>query len=225
MKNIKDWTMEIAGLEQMDIDPLTNLYSEMLATAHDIGYQVPDELLVETENPEELRKVIVPLHEGIKTAHAEAKAAAKETEAAKPPKKTVAKKAATKAPKKPAKSAEQKEAKKETTMTEAATTTAKKAAPKKAAAKKAAPKGKAAKKTSKKASAANARTPAGRYTGDEVITVKVKENPAREGTGKFDRMANLIKHNGKTVAAFLKTALGKSSTLRNAVNAGWISVK
>jgi hypothetical protein len=200
----------------MEIEPLTNLYTEMLATAHDIGYVVPDALLVETENPDELRKVIEPLDTGIKEFFAEAK----KTEAAKPPKEKKAKKA----PTKPAKAAAQKDVSKETNM---ATATAKKvAAPKKAAAKKA-PAKKA--KAGKKASAANARTPTGpRFTGDEKITVSsavLKENPARKGTGKFDRMANLIKHNGKTVAAFLKSSLGKSGTLRNAAAKGWITVK
>jgi outer membrane biosynthesis protein TonB len=220
MSELKDWTTHIAGLAEMDVAALTNLYSEMLATAHDIDYKVPDELLVETEDPEELRNVIEPLHDGLKKFHAEA---AKKPASAKEKAKTVK----AKAPKKPAAVAKQKAAK-ETKMTE--TATAKKAAaPKKAAAKKtakkAAPAKKAAAKTAKKASAANARTPAGRWTGDEVITVKVKENPARAGSGKFDRMANLLKFNGKKVKDFLKTSLGRSSTLHNAQKAGYISIK
>jgi hypothetical protein len=117
MKTLKDWTKQIEDLPTMEITPLTELYTDMLATAHDIGYKVPDELLVETENPDELRKVIEPLDKGIKEFHAEAAKA----KPAVVKKVTVAKKATiTKAaPKKPAEPAVQK-GKKEKTMAKAA---------------------------------------------------------------------------------------------------------
>lgn len=52
-------------LSELGADELHNLYSSMLATAHDIGYAVPDELLIETDDPADLRRVIPPLHAGI----------------------------------------------------------------------------------------------------------------------------------------------------------------
>jgi hypothetical protein len=219
-KALKDWTNDIAGLAAMDIDGVTNLYSEMLATAHDLGYKVPDELLIETEDPEQLKVVISPLHEGIKTFHAakiakdkEKKAAAKAD--ARTTKKSVAKK--------PAKTAAQKDVSKETNM---ATATANKAAPAKKAAKAAK---KAGKKAGKKAATANARKAAGggatRFEGTEVISVKFKDVPGRAGSAVHDRLSNLAKFNGKTVDAFLKSSLGKSSTLHKAKAKGWITLK
>jgi len=216
VKEIKDWTKDIEGIADMDTAALTNLYSEMLATAHDLGYKVPDNLLIETENPEELRPVLAPLHEGIKAHHAEL---AKQPTKPAREKKAAAKLAVVeKTPKKAAKKASQKGTK-EKTMAKAAKTVAEPKAAKKVNAKK------AAKKAAKKGSTANARTAVARFTGDEIITVKVKENPAREGSGKFDRMKNLMKFGGKKVGAFLKTELGRSSTLHNAVKAGYISIK
>jgi hypothetical protein len=193
---LKDWTAQIEGLAEMEADAVINIYTEMLATAHDIGYKVPDELLIETENPDELRKVIVPLHEGIVKFHAEKPATEKVGNS--PAKKSAAKK--------PAKPAKQKGAKQETEME----ATAKKAA-------------KA--KTPKKAASDNARVGVGRFTGDEVITVKAKTNPAREGSAKHERVANLMKHHGKTVKTFLGSKLGRSSTLHNAKKAGIITIK
>lgn len=228
-KELKDWTKQIEGLAEMDLDGVTNLYSEMLATAHDIGYKVPDEQLIETEDPEQLKKVIPPLHQGILDFHSAKQAEAKQKAAAAKAAKTK-KTAPTKADaapkksvaKKPAKAAAQKDVSKETEM--ATATTAKKAAAPKKAAKKAA---KApAKKAGKKAASANARTPAaGRFTGTEVITVKFKEVPGRAGSGVHDRLANLAKYSGKTVDAFLKSSLGRTSTLHKAVKQGWITIK
>jgi hypothetical protein len=185
-----------------------NIYTEMLATAHDIGYKVPDELLIETENPDELRKVIVPLHEGIVKFHAEKPATEKVGNS--PAKKSAAKK--------PAKPAKQKGAKQETEMEATAKKAAKAKTPKKAAKK-------AVAKAGKKAASDNARVGVGRFTGDEVITVKAKTNPAREGSAKHERVANLMKHHGKTVKTFLGSKLGRSSTLHNAKKAGIITIK
>lgn len=214
-KLLKDWTKQIDGLPTMEITPLTELYTDMLATAHDIGYKVPDDLLVETESPDELRKVIEPLDKGIKEFHAEAAKAKPATEKKETVKKAISKKAA---PKKPAEPAVQK-GKKEKTMAKAAKTVAEPKAAAKVAKKV------AKKKASKKAASSNARVGVSRFTGDEKITVKVKENPAREGSGKFERLANLLKHNGKTVKTFLASKLGRSSTLHNASKAGYISIK
>ncbi len=221
MVKIKDWTKQISGLAEMDRDATLNLYSEMLATAHDIGYKVPDELLVETEDEAKLAEVIPTLHEGIKAFHAQAqaeantkKAAAKAaTETAPAP---VKKKAAKKtAPKKPGKPPEQKDVSGETNMAEA---TAKKVpAKKKVAAKKAA----APKKASKKAASENART---RLDDNSKIIWKAGDVPGREGSGVHDRLSRLKKNNGKTVATFIKAG-GRTSTVHKAKAKGWIDLK
>lgn len=231
MKELKDWSKDITGLADMDVGALENVYSDMLATAHDLKFSVPDALLVETQDPAKLREVIPPLHEAIKKYHDEQKNKPVEAKAPKPIK--VAKPSTkgqaangkakeTKAPKKPAKTATQKEPVQES---DTMTTTAKKTASAKPA-KKAAKAAKTAKKGAKSA-AGNARTPIGRskFTDEQKITVKFKELPAREGSGAYDRLKNLQKFDGKTVGAFLKSELGRSSTLANCVRAGWITVK
>jgi outer membrane biosynthesis protein TonB len=218
MKDLKDWSKDIDGLPGMEVSALENIYSEMLATAHDLKFSVPDELLVETQDPAKLREVIPPLHEALKKHHDEVKnrpvaapkpiktpAKAKTKTAADKP---AAKEAKTRAAKKPAKTAEQKEPEQETAMTATAKKTAK-------TAKKTAKKGATAKGA--KSAAGNARTPVGRS--------KFTENPGREGSGAHERLKNLQKFNGKTVGAFLKSELGRSSTLANCVRAGWITVK
>jgi outer membrane biosynthesis protein TonB len=173
MKALKDWSKEITDIATIEDEAVLTLYSEMLATAHDINYTVPDDQLIETEDAGALRKVIPALHAGIIEAHATAQTAAAEKtsakakastakpEAIKKKKTAVAKtETTTKAPTKPASKAAQKVKTKEpeTMATPTAKKTAKKAAP---AAKKAAPaKGAAKKGTAKKAAAANARKPA-----------------------------------------------------------------
>jgi outer membrane biosynthesis protein TonB len=228
MKDLKDWSKDIDGLPGMEVSALENIYSEMLATAHDLKFSVPDELLVETQDPAKLREVIPPLHEALKKHHDEVKnrpvaapkpiktpAKAKTKTAADKP---AAKEAKTRAAKKPAKTAEQKEPEQETAMTATAKKTAK-------TAKKTAKKGATAKGA--KSAAGNARTPVGRskFTDEQKITIKFKELPAREGSGAYDRLKNLQKFDGKTVGAFLKSELGRSSTLANCVREGWITVK
>lgn len=231
---IKDWTKQIEDLKVMGLDQLHETYSEMLATAHDIGYKVPDDQLVETDDDNVLRAVIEKLHPAIvdyaataerPTETAQPTRAKKAPRAAKKAATTVkasaTKKVASKSPKKQAKDAEQKgeDVKESTNM---ATNTAKKTA-KKATAKKAA---KGAKKGATKKAAANARTPVARskFKPEATINVKIKENPAREGSGRHDRIQNLMKHNGKTVEQFLKSG-GKSGTLNYSVEQGWITVK
>jgi hypothetical protein len=193
----------------------------MLATAHDMGYKVSDDWLIETEDPEQLKKVIAPLHEGIVAFHAaktteerQKKAAAKAAKENAPApavaKKTVAKK--------PAKRAAQKDVSKETNM---ATATAKKAP----AAKKAAKAAPAKKAAGKKAATANARTGAKKLDDAAVITVKFKDIPGRADSEVGKRLANLQKFSGKTVGAFLKSPLGRTSTLYKSIAKGWITVK
>src|SRR4249920_3842030 len=49
-----------------------------------------------------------------------------------------------------------------------------------------------------------------------VIVALVKLNPRKKGTGKYERMALLLQHNGKTVAEFA-AAGGNLETLSNAI--------
>lgn len=224
---IKDWTKQIDDLHVLGLEQLHEVYSEMLATAHDIGYVVPDECLVETDDDTVLRSVIEKIHPEIVTFAEENTRAPKEPKvpAEKPArggKKAAGEKPATKAPKKPAKAAVQKEPEQEDTTMNAKKKTTK--TPAKKAAK--APAKKVAKAAAKKGSAANARTPVGRskFKDDQVINVKLKDNPAKAGTGRYDRVANLIKHNGKTVGQFFKSG-GKSGTLNYSVEQGWITIK
>jgi hypothetical protein len=50
------------------------------------------------------------------------------------------------------------------------------------------------------------------------------ENPAREGSGRHERVARLIKFSGKTVEAYLKAG-GASATLRNSIRLGLVLLK
>jgi hypothetical protein len=210
MKDIKDWTKAIADLAVMGEEQVLETYSDMLATAHDIGYKVPDAQLIETEDATELRKVIPSLHEGLMKHHAAAKAEAKKKPAP---------------PTKPVKKTAQKAAKPET---EKMAKTAKKAAVKPA--KKAAKSAKPAKKAAaKKAAKANARTGVARSPFPENATIRVlnKENPARADSERGKRIAAVFKMNGKKVADFYKLAppLNRTDTLRFLIDRDYITVK
>jgi hypothetical protein len=82
---------------------------------------------------------------------------------------------------------------------------------------------KTARKTVAKKSTANART---KFADSAKITVKFPDNviPAREETGRYERLALLKKHNGKTVASFVEHD-GRLATLSRAVANGWASVR
>jgi hypothetical protein len=60
--------------------------------------------------------------------------------------------------------------------------------------------------------------------GKGVIMVLVPRNPRKPGTGKYERMALLLKHNGKTVAEFAEVG-GNLETLRNAIKEQIVEVK
>jgi len=221
MKELKDWSKTLTGIKELGTEETLSLYSEILATAHDIGYKVPDECLIETEDAAKLKAVIPPLHEGLIAFHAAAKADAKE-------KKAVADKKAAKktAPKKPAKTVVQKGAKETTKMAK----TAKVAAPAKKVAKGKAP----AKKGAKKAAAANARKPAGDgaarnpFGEKAVIRVLTKENPARADSERGKRIAVVLKYNGKKVADYYakeKAPFNRTDTLRYLIDNEHITVK
>jgi hypothetical protein len=216
MTDIKDWSKQISGLTSLEERELHDIYSEMLATAHDIGYNVPDDQLVETEDPEVLRAVIAPLHAGLVKFHS----------GLDKPRVDKAKKTKTKVVPltKPAKVAKQKVDKVDVSKeNEMANATAKKAKVGRPAKKAVAPK-RAVKKTAK----GNARTPVARaprnsWGENAKIKVLIDENPVRAGTGRFERVANLMKHDGKLVADFLKKG-GRGGTLKYAVEEGWVKV-
>jgi hypothetical protein len=217
MSDIKDYTAAVSGLDEMTLEQLHEIYSQMLTTAHDIAYSVPDDQLVETDDEEVLRNTIRALHPGIVKFNAGLDKAREETAAAKNAKpKKAAKKAAPKKTAKPGKTPDAEPSVKESNVAKEAT--AKKSAVKKAA--KAAP----AKKVAKKA-AANARTPVARtkYSEKAVIKVVSKENPTKKGTGRFERVANLFKYDGKLVSDYLKKG-GKAATLKFSADAGWVKV-
>jgi len=237
MKDVKDWSAAITGIADLDNDATLSLYSEILATAHDIGYKVPDQQLIETEDATKLRAVMPALHEGLIKFHAAAKAdaarkAAEAAKAPKPVKKTAAKKAVTTAPTKPVKKTAQKGAS-TTEKTAMATEKAVKAPAKKAVAKKAAkaPAKKAvAKKGAKKAATANARTPVvkNQFGEKAVIKVLTKENPARADTERGKRIAVVYKYHGKKVADFYaneKPPYNRTDTLRYLIDNEHISIK
>lgn len=228
-KELKDWSKSIEGLAEMGADDVIALYSEMLASAHDIGYKVPDAQLIETEDAEKLRGVIPALHTGLLKHNAEVQAEAKTKKAAaeKKPAKAVAKKAATK----PAKSAEQKPPKteKEPKMAKTAKKAAKAAAPAAKKAAKAAPVAKKAAKGAKKA-AANARTGVARNPFGESAVIKVlnKETGVRADSERGKRIAAVFKYNNKKVSAFYegeKPPYNRTDTLRFLVDRKFISVK
>jgi len=62
------------------------------------------------------------------------------------------------------------------------------------------------------------------FPSNAVITTLVKHNPRKVGSGKHQRMAVLLAHNGKTVKEFL-AAGGNSETLKNAVKEKIVEVR
>ena len=83
----------------------------------------------------------------------------------------------------------------------------------------------ATKNSTKKTSARRTAKKATRmsFADNARIRVLVEENPAREGTGRFDRVKRIMRHNGKTVAEFVKHG-GKLASLSFSVKKNWIKV-
>lgn len=186
---------------------LQETHSEMCATAHDLGMKVPEEMTVDFTTAEEgevicsnldtlIRKFKEGLDTGDTAAGSENSLAVDANKSDTAPTKTTTTKKATKAKTAEAKpTGEDKVAKK----------AAKKAPAKKAAAKK---NGSAAKKTGG--------TRVKFDDGAKITWATGKENPAREGTGRFDRIEVVRKSNGKTVKTFL-AGKGNPVTLKNCV--------
>ena len=62
-----------------------------------------------------------------------------------------------------------------------------------------------------------------KFRPDQVIEWVGDENPCRPGSGRYERVELLRKHNGKTVKKFLDAG-GTSATLANNVNEGLIKI-
>ncbi len=197
---------------------LEEAHSDMLATASDLGFKVPDHLLEIPDGTDpafqmKAAKICDDLHAALEKhsadlAPSEKKPVASETEkvqgAPAKPKKTAAPKVGVAKPK--AEAAKPPAAKEKTVAKKAAKKATKKSAPKKAAKK------------------ATAGTGAHALRPEGVITVKAKENPCREGSDKHERVAAIFKLNGKTVEAALKAGVRKGS-LNYCKEQGWISIK
>jgi hypothetical protein len=215
---------EIELINSKTLEELHELYSQMLATAHDIGYKVPDELLLETEDADKLREVIPPLNSGIVEFSAGLDQPRKGSK-----KKTTAEGTTNKVPK-PRKRKEERATEQADALgngdqniedTEMATNakSTKKATPAKKAKKG------VAKKSGKKAASANARTPVARPKHGEKATIRVslKENPTRKGTERHKRIEGLMKSDGKLVSDYLAKG-GRSDTLLFASRQGWVKI-
>lgn len=194
--------------EKKTLEQLQETHSEMLATAADIGFEVPEELKADITDLAAGGAIVAALDTAIREFR---KGVAGDNEgsdtvAASPskPKKTVTKT-------KPA--ADVPPPIKEKTV-------AKKAVKKAAAVKKAPAKKAAAAKPAKKASAPVARAS---FSDDAKITWLGKDNPAREKSGRHERIELVRKANGKSVKTF-RAGKGRGSTLSWCVKQGLAKV-
>lgn len=193
------------------LEELQETHSEMLATASDVGLEVPEELkgsITDAGAGETITRnldALIREHQAKKSVATEGEkeqgtAATSESSTKKPQRPKRASAATTKA---------QDDPEPNTRETSIMSATAKKAngksKPKKAAAK--------AKKAGGKRSL---------FATDAKITWLGKDNPARDGSGKHDRIENVRKHGGKTVATFLSR--GKHGTLGWCVKNGLAKV-
>jgi hypothetical protein len=211
------------------LEQLQEEHSEMCATAADLGMTVPKDLTTDFDSVEvgatvvaNLDALIRKFREGLDEEDAggdepQNDLAVDDAEVqTKAPKKTAAKKP--KAKKVQVASDSKKELESDTNNEE--NTVAKKAAKKVGGAKKVAGKTKAAKKAgaTKKKNGSATKTARTKFPEDANITWTGKENPAREGKGRFDRIEAVRKASGKTVKTFLASG-GNPTTLKNCVAA------
>lgn len=188
------------------LEELQETHSEMLATAVDIGLEVPDELKADFTDPGAGATIVSNLDALIREHRQKNGVAAEDEVRQNAPPKKVKKTKATKT-KKPAPRPEPAEQKKEDTTV--ASKPAKKTAKKTAA---------------KKSASANARTRVSFAEDAKISRVAGKENPAKKGSGKAARIDNVLRHNGKTVKTYLTTGKGKSGTLGWCVKSGLVKV-
>ena len=211
-------------MTEKKLEELQEDHSQMLATAVDLGIELPEELKADFTDAGAGATICSNLDALIRahqTGRETAKPLAEDDDKSDTDVSSKPKSASKKKPKAAAKAA--------TTEKPRPSGTAKKAAPKdsgsqqqekpvaKTAAKKA-----TAKKAAKKKATGNARKAVAAFDEKAKITKTGKDNPAREGSGKFDRIANVLAHNGKTVGTYLTK--GKVGTLRWCVNKGLVKV-
>jgi len=180
------------------LEKLQEEQTEMLATAHDLGLEVPDELKAEFTDVKAGKAMCASLNKMIQ-----------EFTATKEPVDT-----------EEALDVSNDEPKKETKKVKKATvakkTTAKKA--KKAVAKK------GRRVAAKKAATNGAGRKRAALDENAKITWVGEGVPGREGSARWKRIENLKKHGGKTVGTFLKSSIGKPGTLRWCVNNGLVKI-
>lgn len=206
--------------------PLTDLqiaHSEMCATAVDIGLKIPKDLSVEITTEvqgvpicEELHALIEKFRSEKALAPGEGKAQgdAPKSRDVKSGLETDKKIAAQKAAR--LKKAEGNGAPAEPSKKGSVKETGEEPVSKKTAAKK--------KATPKKAAAKKSSTPRTKFPPEAKITWVAKENPAREGSARYDRYEKLRKASGKTVDTAIKSGV-PSATIANAQAAKVITVK
>lgn len=207
-------------MTEKTLEQLQETHSEMLATAHDLGLELPTELTLDFTDAGAGAAICSNIDALIR-AHREGR----EVLAGDDDKGHNDESSS--APKKPKRaSSSQKKAKKPADKKSAGTNTEEKTDVAKSPAKKS-----AAKKAAKKKSTANARTKAGgsgkqraTFAEDAKITATGKENPSSLDSGKGQRIANVLKHNGKTVKTYLSTGKGKRGTLGWCVANGLVKV-
>jgi hypothetical protein len=202
------------------LEELQEQHTEMLASAHDIGLEVPEELRAEFTDEKAGVAICNALDKLIKENVAEDDEGEEGAEAAPPPKAKAPRKAKAKVA--AVTTVDEDEIKE--TKVKAKKAVAKKTTAKKAVAKKAKKTVAAAKKNGNgKAAAANGNGKGrSRFDEDAKIQWVGEEIPGREGTGRYQRIENVKKHGGKTVATYLKS--GPSKTLRWCVNNGLAKV-
>jgi hypothetical protein len=200
------------------LEQLQQEQAEMIATAIDLGLELPQELMADFDVSTVGERITKDIDKLIKQFRAGLDEGGSEKPLATPPEKVQ------KAPAKRAASKKQPKAtpaKEVDPPTEGDTTVAKKAVAKKAAKK---PAKKAAKKVAKKVSADGvAKAPRSKFGADQVVTWIAKENPCREGSARHDRYEKLRKASGKTVEKVLAAGV-PSATLINASAAKVIKI-
>jgi len=198
------------------LEQLQQEQAEMIATAIDLGLELPAELMADFDVStvgervtKEIDKLIQAHRAGLD--HKDEKALATPPEKAqKAPAKKAASKKSTRAA--PAEKSDPPKAEGDTSVA------------KKSVAKKAKTAKKSAKKVvAKKAATGEARAPRSKFGGDQIVTWIAKENPCRKDTARWERYEKLRKASGKTVEKVLAAGV-PSATLINASAAKVIKI-
>lgn len=193
------------------LEDLQIAHSEMCATAGDLGIKVPSNLTTDFDSEvegvpicEKLHALIEEHRKALASAEGKAQGGPKSRDVSSGPettKKMAAQKAARLAKGNPAPA--NKAPAKKAGAAKGEATVAKKAAKKKVPV-----------KAAKKKAASNGATRS-KFDENSKVTFIAKENPAREGSARWDRYEKLRKNSGKTVGAMIKAGV-PTSTLANA---------